>query len=72
MERTQRGMARAVMGIEAQTPPAGTLMETNLVPTSVITKTQVASLTERWRRLPPSHLRHTIINQPQPPTANRP
>ena len=66
LECTQRDMARAVTGIAAQAPPAGTLLEANLVPASVVTRTQVAALIERWRRLPATDLRYTIIQRPLP------
>ena len=70
LETSQRDMARAATGIVTAAPPAGTLLEANLVPASVVTRTQVAALIERWRRLPRNDPRRTLATRPlpQPPT----
>ena len=45
----------------------GTLLEANLVPASITSKTQVAALIERWRRLPSTDLWYILIQEPLPP-----
>ena len=67
LEITQRDMARAATGLVSASPSAGTLLEANLIPASVVTRTQVAALIERWRRLPANDIRYTIVHQPLPP-----
>ena len=66
LESTQRELARAVTGLVGQSPPAATLLEANLVPASVLTRTRVAALLERWRRLLTSDLRCALVDRPLP------
>ena len=43
LESTQRELARAITGLVGQSPPAATLLEANLVPASVLTRTHCSS-----------------------------
>jgi hypothetical protein len=66
LEVSQRELARAITGVLSQAPQAGTLLEANLVPATVRVRTQAAALLERWRRLPPTDVRHRLANRPLP------
>ena len=66
LENVQREMARAATGTVTAAPSAGTLLEANLLPATVLIPTQVAALVERWRRLPATDHRNHLITRPLP------